>query len=358
MRIAADNRSALKPASTSHSAPRALPTLAKIASAAGVSKSTVSRALRSHSKLAPETTKRIRRLAEKFGYNRSPLVGEVMRRMRGRGHFAALGRIAYLTFDTTVQGWRDQITFLRFFEGARSRATQLGLQVDPFWMSEPGLTAQRAASILRARGIEAVLIGPTTGWARTPELDLANLCAVKIGTPFPDLPLPCAGHHHFRGITVALRELARRAYHRPGLVLRRYLEAKTDGTWTAALLHHQQGLAARDRIPPLLVDDATPDAFAAWFRRWKPDVILGVGPHLTAWMASLKLRIPRDVGFVDLDRCSDDRAGIDQHSDAIGGAAVDLLLSRLLAHERGPSLTAPLVLIDGSWADGPTVRAS
>ena len=344
---------------TTHASPAAspvTPTLAEIARSAGVSKSTVSRALRSHSALAPATVRRIRRIAEKLGYDRSPLVGEVMRRIRGRGHFKGLGQIAYLTFDATPTAWREQPTFLRFFEGAQSRARQLGLQLDPFWMSAPGLTPRRAAGILTARGIEGLLIGPTTGWAETPKLNLRRFCAVKIGTPFPDLPLPCAGHHHFHGMTLALAELTRRGYRRPGLVLRNYQEVKTGGAWSAALYHHQQHLPARDRIPPLMLEELSSKNFAAWFRRHRPDVMIGLGHYLPGWLDELGCRTPRDVGFVDLDRCTSDRAGIDQCSTAIGAAAVDLLLGRLLAHDHGLAASASFVLLDGAWVDGPTVR--
>ncbi len=332
------------------------PTLAEIARAARVSKSTVSRALRGHAALPEATIARIRRHAGRLGYDRSPLVAEVMRRVRHRGPFTALGQVAYLTFEASAQGWREHLTYVRFFEGAQARAVQLGLHLEPFWINEPGLTPARAASILRARGIEGVLIGPASGWVHTPQLDLADFCAVKIGTPFADLPLPCAGHHHFRGMMAALDELAARGYARPGLVLPAYLEAKTGGAWSAALLHRQAAVRARDRVPPLYLTEVQPAALTAWLKKHSPDVVLGVGSALLPRLAALGRRVPRDIGFVDLDRCTADRAGIDQRSDAIGGAAVDLLLSRMLAQERGPPAAAPLVLIEGGWVEGPTVR--
>ncbi len=340
----------------SHSSPS--PTLAAIAATAGVSKSTVSRALRGHAAIPAATVLRLTKVAQALGYRRSPLVGEVMRRIRGRGHFRGLAPVAYLTFDATPQAWRRQHTFMRFFDGARARAMQLGLQVEPFWMNEPGLTPQRAADIFEARGIEALLVGPTTGWARVPELEWARFCAVKVGTPLPGLPLPCACHHHFQGMTLLLAELARRGYRRPGLVLRDYQEAKTGGAWSAPLLRHQQQLASADRVPPLWLKDLSAGVFARWFKRHRPDVVIGQGNELPAWLEDLGRRVPADTGFADLDCCSPDRAGINQHSPAIGAAAVDLLLGRLLAHERGLPATGSIFMVEGTWADGPTIRAA
>jgi LacI family transcriptional regulator len=335
-----------------------MPTLAEIAHAAGISKSTASRALRGHPLLPATTITRVSQVAAKLGYRRNALVGEVMRRIRGRGRFTALGQIAYLTFDSTPHGWRSQPTFEHFFAGATERATQVGLGVEPFWMQAPGMTPRRAADILEARGISGLLIGPTTGWAETPALDLRRFCAVKIGTPFPDLALPCAGHHHLRGMNLALAELARRGYRRPGLVLRNYQEAKTGGAWSAGYFHHQQNLPARDRVPPLWLEKLSAKTFAAWFRRHRPDVVVGLGNYIPEWLDELGVRVPRDAGYVDLDRCTPDRAGIDQRSAAIGAAAVDLLLGRLLAHEHGVTPSAPLLLFEGVWVDGPTVRAA
>ena len=168
----------------------AAPTLARIADVAGVDKSTVSRALRGHRVLPEETTRRIRRIARSLGYRHSPLVGAVMRRARGGGEHRGLGQVAYLTFDATPTAWRDQITFRQFFTGAETRGEQLGLQVVPFWMKAPGLNPRRTTAILEARGITGLLIGPTTGWTQTPELNWQRFCAVKVGAPFPDLPLP------------------------------------------------------------------------------------------------------------------------------------------------------------------------
>ncbi|HWA08614.1 MAG TPA: LacI family DNA-binding transcriptional regulator [Opitutaceae bacterium] len=346
----------MKPSPVSRHRPRSAPTLAEIARTAGVSKSTASRALRSHPALSAATTGRVRRVAASLGYRHSPLLGEVMRRIRVRGHFKELGQIAYLTFDTTAAGWRQQLTFRQFFDGAGQRAAQLGLQLQPFWMREPGLAPARATDILEARGVAGLIVGPTTGWTQTPELDWSRFCAVKIGTPFPDLPLPCAVHHHFGGMTRALAELARRGYRRPGLVLRDYQEAKTGGAWSAPFFRQLAERPAAERVPPLWLAELSPKKFSTWFRRHRPDVVLGQGNDLLAWLKQLGRRVPADVGFVDLDRCTPDRAGIDQRSPAIGAAAVDLLVNRLLNHDRGLPATMSTLLVEGVWIDGPTVK--
>jgi hypothetical protein len=55
-------------------------------------------------------------------------------------------------------------------------------------------------------------------------------------------------------------------------------------------------------------------------------------------------RDPKDRGF----------AGIDQKSDLVGAAAVDLVVDQLHRNERGVPALQKLVLIEGVWVEGAT----
>jgi LacI family transcriptional regulator len=100
--------------------------------------------------------------------------------------------------------------------------------------------------------------------------------------------------------------------------------------------------------------------FAAWFHTHQPEVILGVNlaevPH---WLARLGKRVPQDVGVVSLDRRAGDRgiAGINQDYAHVGGNAVDLLIGMLQRNERGLPEKPSVVLSDGTWINGRSLRA-
>jgi LacI family transcriptional regulator len=335
------------------------PPLSAIATEAGVSTSTASRALHGGHHLRPETVRRVTAVARRLGYQRNPVISEVMRRMRGRHGAPLIGNIAYLTWGPTRDGWREHLTFLRFFEGAQARAQAIGFSLEEIWAGEAGLSPRRLQAILRARGIVGVVVAAVPGAPEPPRLDWSELAAVKVGVPVAGLALPNAGHDQFRGMVMTLDQLKARGYRRLGLVLQTHQNVKTAERWLAPLVLHQQQRPSADRVAPLITDDWSEAEFARWFKRQQPDVVIGLRKELIAWLGHLGQRVPADVGFAHLDRCTEsgDHAGIDQRPAEIGAAAVDLVIRRLNANERGLAPAPWLLANEGVWVDGPTLRA-
>jgi LacI family fructose operon transcriptional repressor len=98
--------------------------------------------------------------------------------------------------------------------------------------------------------------------------------------------------------------------------------------------------------------------FANWFQEHQPHAVLSLGDESLRVFAELGLRIPQDVGFVNLALMPGDRdvAGVNQYSDLVGAAAVELVDGQLRRNERGVPAHAKTVLISGAWVPGPTVR--
>jgi LacI family transcriptional regulator len=78
------------------------------------------------------------------------------------------------------------------------------------------------------------------------------------------------------------------------------------------------------------------------------------------WLAEAGVNCPRDVGLVSLDvtNATASWAGIDQNSDEIGRAAVDMVLSKVRAGERGIPKVRRSLLVHCCWQEGNTVRAA
>lgn len=335
------------------------PTLASIASLARVSEATVSRALRGHPALSPGTVQRVRRIAERMGYRPNPLVSSVMRQFRGTRGAAVHGVIGYLTFGANASAWREHLTFLGFFEGAKSRAEELGFALDEIWADQPGLGPARLHEILRARGITGLIIGPTAGLPRTPELPWDDFAPVKIGVPYPDLPLPCSMSNQYHAMQRVIERLHARGYRRLGLVLASHQNIKTSAMWLTPFNYHELHARPEERVAPLVMSTWSEAVFARWFKQHRPEVIIGLRRELITWLDRLGQRVPEDVGFVHLDRATErgNFAGIDQRPREIGAAALDMVVGRLHANQRGLPDTQRLLLIDGVWVDGPTIRS-
>lgn len=338
--------------------------MSTIAERAGVSKNTVSLALRHDPQIPAATRARIERIAHELGYARNPVVAQLMTELR-KAHPAGYRRtIALLNANQDAQAFARHPTIPAYVEGCRRRAAQLGYALDEFWLHSPDLYGERLNRVLRARGIRGVIVVGLMKENRLPprfSVTWQNHAVVVTGvrTREPTLSFACVDHH------ALVREAMERArllgYRRPGLVLERAIDRLVEGRFGSGFWTAQQAMPEAERVPPFLDVEAAraePGRFLAWFRKHRPDVILTLHTVAREWLEQAGLRAPRDVGLVQLERrrgC-EDWAGMDQHNDLTGEAAVDMLLSALHNEEPGLPVAPRATLIGASWTDGATVR--
>jgi LacI family transcriptional regulator len=336
-----------------------LPTLQTVARLAGVSPSTVSRALRGHRLLNPETVGRIQAIAVRVGYHANPILSDLMRRVRRRGQLQNLGTIAYLTFHESASAWRENSTYREFHEGAKRRAEELGFALGLIWAREPHLQSHRLTQILRTRGINGVIIGPRPGPVPVDILEWSHFSLAVLGVPLRGMQLHRAGSYHLNNMERLLAALTARGYQRPGLVLHAVQASATDHGWLAAWQYHQHELPAARRVPLLTLQPPMEKNFARWYQRHRPDVVIGLEDRCLGWLERLGVKVPRDVGFARLSRprLGELPAGIHQFPAAIGAAAVDLVANQIFSNERGVPATSRALLIEGEWIDGWSARA-
>src|SRR5687767_5578914 len=116
----------------------AIPTLREIARRAGVSHTAVSLALRNDPILPARTRTRLRRLADAMGYRPNVLVSALMTQVRLRHGRRAAEAIGFLTGGTSADDWRNHSAAVGFYQGARNRAEDLGMRLEPFWLGQNG----------------------------------------------------------------------------------------------------------------------------------------------------------------------------------------------------------------------------
>ncbi len=334
--------------------------LRAIARLAGVSVSTASRALHNHPVISAAVRKKIQDLARRRGYAINPLVAQIYSEARAGRGFGNLGTLALITSWDTPAWWKDHPTLRGFHDGVIDRAKQSGLGVDEFWALEPGLKGQRLTQILRARGIGGVVLAPVPGRNATDLLDWKYFSAALVGESVRKPRLNRAVPNQRHAAQLAIRELTQLGYRRIGLVLRRRYHAMTDFNLLATFLLLQHGLPAAQQVPLEMPTEWTESIFLAWFKKHRPDAIVGVVGPVRDWLAKIGVRCPRDVGLVSLDWDDETKAefaAVDQSAHAVGGAAVNLVLSQMRQNERGIPAIPQTVLVDSVWRPGASVRS-
>ncbi|MCX7007733.1 MAG: substrate-binding domain-containing protein, partial [Kiritimatiellaeota bacterium] len=234
-----------------------------------------------------------------------------------------------------------------------------GYKLENFWLREPGMTARRMSDILRSRGIEGLLLQSLPQAAGELKLDWRHFAAVAKGLTIARPRLHRVISSHFEDMRLVMQQLQRLGYRRPGLVLDEELDARVDHAWLAAYLLHQHDLPAAERVPALILR-AGQEAkqFGAWLKQRKPEAVLFTGLPVPAWVAALGLRVPRDLGLVHLDWSAEvaPLAGVDLDVEALGAAAVDLLVGQLHAHEHGVPRREKIVAVSGRWVAGASLH--
>jgi LacI family transcriptional regulator len=343
-----------------------LPTMADVAARAGVSKNAVSLALRNDAQIPERTRERIRRVAERMGYRKNATVAHLMAELRSRrgGRFQATLALVNANRDATA--FRSHPTIPLYVEGARARAAQQGYALDEFWLHEPGWDAERLNRVLRSRGIRGVLLVGLMHDNHLPERfrgtwEQFPVVVTGVRTRDPALSHVCTDHHMLT--YEAVDRVRRLGYRRPGLVLDPVIDRLVDGRFTSGFLTAQRDFADVERVRPFTGFTAEGNdgaAFHRWRARERPDVLLTLYNAVRRWVEDAGVRVPEELGLVQLEwrRSRPEWAGMDQHNDVTGAAAVDQLIAQVHNNEAGIPEFPRSTLIGSSWVDGRTVRAA
>ena len=328
------------------------PNLKRVAEAAKVSVATASLALRNSPRCAAKTRRLVARIAERLGYTPDPHVARLMSYLHRSGQGRDGATLAYITAFAERDGWRGLHTWEKYFAGAKSRALALGYRLEEFSLREPGMSEQRLSTILCTRGIAGLILAPLPDGMSRLNLDWSKFACVAIGFSLQEPQVHRVAHNHLRSMRVALDHVHGCGYRRVGLVMSRLHDARVDWQWSSAFLGYQQGSG---RTPASIFDaPAETEFLLAWFRREKPDVIISDVLTVPWQLERAGFRVPRDFAFVHLNRPTENKelAGIDQHSERVGEAAVKQLVAALHGNESGLPRLPDTTLVCGEWVEG------
>jgi LacI family transcriptional regulator len=331
------------------------PSIRDVAQHAGVSHTTASLALRGDIRITTATQRRVEKAAVTIGYCRHPVVAELMAQLRTLKVRPGTATLGFITAWPTRDGWRESSNHRRFFEGVEARAYKMGYKVEVFWLREQGMSSRRMSQILCTRDIRGLILNSLPKAHGHLSLEWRHFACVAKGLTIARPRLHRVISSHFEDMRLTMHQLKRHGYRRPGLVLDTRLDTRVDRAWLAAHLLHHHDLPTRDRVPPLiLMSDKEAGKFARWFKQHRPEVVVFSGLPVPSWVAQLGFHVPDEVGLVQLDWSSEAApiAGIDADGEALGVAAVDLLIGQLQANEFGVPRREKIVVVGGRWVPG------
>jgi LacI family transcriptional regulator, galactose operon repressor len=332
-------------------------TIRDIGRKTGYHYSTVSLALRDHPRIPKSTKQIIREAANGLGYQPDPMLSALCAYRLMKRPPKEQSVIAWLTNYRQRAGWRMSACTRDYFEGASQRSTERGYRLETFWLAEPGMTGPRMSRILWTRGVQGVLLPPQEQLT-TIELAWENLSAVTFGYTLVHPRLHLVSNHEYRTMGTLFAELGRRDYQRVGLVNLRDHDKRVDNNWLAAYLVEQAQLQPQHQLPPLVLDQWNSKTFLSWVKHYRPDAIVTRLPEVLRSLRRAGYSVPDDLGvaYHTLDEKSHGLSGMKKNSFQLGVMAVDLLIDMLHRNERGIPVRPYLLMVEGSWVEGNTLR--
>lgn len=331
-------------------------TMRELAKLAGLSRSGVSLALQNHPSISEPVRRRIQELAVKTGYRPDPVISTLMTRLRIARKKRTLETIAFLSFDRSRADWAQNTYY--YLDGAVRRADEQGYRVEVFIPAEENLTRSRMGRILTARGIRGIILPSLPHAMGRVTFDWSRFAIARLGYSVVKPEAHRVAHNHHAGMVLALRELKRLGYRRPGFFTLAKQDKRVAHHWLSAYLMYYNVVFRKTPIPPLFQQDWSHEGLSAWLAAHTPDVVLSNMDHALTMLKDLSFSVPRDVGFVNLDLHPRHHgmSGIDQTPHELGAAAVDLVAAQLTRNEFGLPQNPRTIHIEGLWVPGGTVR--
>jgi LacI family transcriptional regulator len=340
-------------------------TLQHVAAACHLSISTVSRALRNHSRIPAKTRQRVAETAKRLGWRPDPALGALiaLRQTRRIKVTAPRGDVlAFLTRWQTPTLWSERSPLLaEYFAGAQACAEALGYRLENFWLHPSQLTSKRGTEILRARGVRGIVLPVTSRPFSHLTLDWEHFTVVMHRSALAQPRHHFISTDHFFDMRMLIRNTRQNGYKRPGLLLKKISDGYAGGCLESAFLHEQRhAYAINSHIPPLIIEEvgsAAAPALRRWFRQYRPDVIIGSRYELLDLVGMAGIQVPEQSAFVSFQllRPNGSIAGLDHRERDAGMMTVNFLHQLLLRGERGVPELPEGMLVTCRWHDGQTL---
>jgi DNA-binding LacI/PurR family transcriptional regulator len=338
------------------------PTQRDIAEIAQVSHVTVSLALRGHRSIPAATRGKIEVIARKIGYRPDPALQALMSYRRGAKPSKYQGTLAWIN-NYKLNPDKLRAYFPNYYLGAEERCVELGYQLEEFRLANLDQNFGRLSKVLLARNVQGVLFPPQEGQRHITKAAFAweNFSMVAFGFSLLYPKLDVVTNALYRSARLAVQKLRSLGYRRIGFVVESRLNERTDDNFLAGFLIEQRRFLPSARVPIHFLptgkkEEERTSGFLQWFSRHKPEGILFVTSYIPDCFRALTSaeRNGCATAVMDVPDGNLELSGISQNNRVIGRIAIDTLVGKIHANERGIPANPRRLFIDGTWMAGTT----
>jgi DNA-binding LacI/PurR family transcriptional regulator len=335
-------------------------TLKDIAKKAGVSHSTVSRALHNHPRLSPPTCRRLQALAKKMGYRPDPaLAGLAAYRSSVRlpRRYEKIAVLSHLEAPT-----RLPFKIQEHVEGIRSRAQELGFEPEVFKVDGDPKSQHRLSRILYYRGIRGIII---LSLPQVPSgCNWKMFSVVGIGENVMPLGIPYIATDHDATVSETYLQLKQRGYRNIGYLNIEASEKRNRFRFYSAYLKCR-ALDGLPFAPPLFHEYGDMSRLLGWLRRGRFDALIYSDLKIFEALKGSAYKVPETLGLSGMSfpiatALASGSAAYIVDGVRIGRLAMDVLQAMIQKNQYGiphPSDQYAISLRGGYWREGSTVRS-
>ncbi|HTL74486.1 MAG TPA: LacI family DNA-binding transcriptional regulator [bacterium] len=334
-------------------------TLKDIAAKVGVTKTSVSLALRNSPAISLAMREKIRRVADEMGYAADPILQSLAEYRRTGATHKAQSVIVWLNHWSQPEQLRRHHEFEQYWRGAKLAAKRLGYRLEEFiWSAD--CPAKQAEQMLLDRGVLGLLIPPHKPEADWGGFDWSKFSLMRFGMSVRGVDANLVTGDHQRAMVMAVSKIHEYGYRRIGLIYNQAHDRSMGGNHYGGFFWAHKRLGIDQPIPPLESEAKTPELAArtkrdlkSWLKKYQPDAILTAAPEALIFLRELGYRVPQDVAVASTspyDISVD--AGIDQCPNVIGQIAAEMLIKQISLNERGEPADPCRILVESRWLDG------
>jgi len=330
-------------------------TLQDIANELGVSKASVSLALRDHPRISAKLRETVRQTADRLGYLPDRALSQIaahrwrQSKVSGGTPVAILDSVHPGVIPPNSSGKSEN----SWVELAREEARKRGYQAEIVTISEDTLLPPLFRN-LYYRGIVGVVMNQIyrEELYRTFPWPKFTCIAVSVGFHCP--PVDIVDSDHLGSLQFVWNQFVSRGYRRIALVL--FDEGRVHPMWLPVRALYKE-LARLKRLPPLLHDMRPNQSheLVDWLRDHRADAVIGFTDSVYWNLLEGGYLIPNEVAFASLwsvETSPQQTAGMISMDGENIARAFDLLQTRMHAGMRGSPSTVIFESLRQSWREG------